>query len=121
MFAATAGWRSLVALLRCCGLGSDVNDREGLEWILRGLVFESLFVSGPGSAFKVESMDADTLRWHLEGLLNTTIIASNDFLLDLSLRLNRVKRPLLLSVLSCNFLHRSGQETLWVVEAGQPE
>lgn len=66
-------------------------------------------------------MDADTFRWNLEGLLNTAIIAANDFFLDFSLGLDGVKRPFLLSVLSGDFLHSSGQETLWVVEASQPE
>ena len=66
-------------------------------------------------------MHADTLGWHLEGLLDAAIVTANDFLLDLSFGLDRVKRPLLLGVLSGDFLHSGSQETLWVVEAGQPE
>jgi len=102
-------------------LGGEMNHGEGLEWILRGLVFEALLVSGPGSTFKVETVDADTFTWDLEYLLDATIFASNDFLLDFSLGLNGLKRPLLLGVLSSDLLHGGGQETLRVVEASQPE
>lgn len=66
-------------------------------------------------------MDAYTFLRHLESLLDATIVTSNDFLLDLSLRLNGVKGPLLLRVLSCHLLHSSSQETLWIVESSEPE
>jgi len=66
-------------------------------------------------------MDADTLSWHREGLLNAAIFTANDFLLDFSLRLDGIKRPFLLGVLSGDFLQCCSQETLWVVESSQPE
>lgn len=121
LLAATASRRPLVALLWRSGLSSEVNDWEGLEWILGDRVFESLLVSGPCGTFKIKTVDADTLSWHREGLLNAAIFTANDFLLDFSLRLDGIKRPLLLGVLSGDFLQGCGQETLWVVESGQPE
>lgn len=103
------------------GLRSDVDNGEGLEGILGGLVFESLLVSRPGSTFEVQTMDADTFRRCGEGLLNATIFTTNDFLLDLCLGLDGIKGPLLLSVLSGDLLHGGSEETLWVVEASEPE
>jgi len=35
------------------GYGGEVDDREGLERILRDLVLESLLVLGPGGALQV--------------------------------------------------------------------
>jgi len=88
LFATTTCGRSLVTLLWRGRLRSEMNNREGLEWILRGLILESLLVPGPGSAFKEKTMDADTLRWDLECLFDAAIFATDDFLLDLCLRLN---------------------------------
>lgn len=65
-----------------------MDDREGLEWILRTLIFESPLISGPGGTFNVESVDADTLLGYGEGLLNATVLTSDDFLEHVGLRLD---------------------------------
>jgi hypothetical protein len=68
-----------------------MDNREGLEWILGCLILELLLVSGPGGTLNVESVDANTLRWHVEGLLNATVLASNDFFLDFGLGLDGIE------------------------------
>ena len=93
-----------------------MNDWEGLVWILGSLVLESSLVSGPGGTLDVEAVDANTFWIHCECLLNLSIFASNDFLKDFGLWLDGIERPLLLRVLSGDFLHSSCEETLWIVE-----
>ena len=66
-------------------------------------------------------MDADTFSRNCELLLDAAILTSNDFFLDLCLGFDRVERPLLLSVLSGDLLHGSGEETLRIVETSEPE
>ncbi len=89
-------WGGTGISLGRCRHGCEMNDGEGLEGILRGLVLEFLLVSGPGGTFDVETVDAHTFRWYVESLLDATIFTSNDFFLDFSLRLDGIKRPFLL-------------------------
>lgn len=119
--AAAASRGSLVVCLWGCGLGSHVDDWEGLEWILRSLVFKALLISRPGCTFDVETVDADTFRRHLECLLNATIVSTDDFFLHFGLWLDGIERPFLLGVLSGDLLHRGSEETLRVIETSEPE
>jgi len=66
-------------------------------------------------------MDADTFSGNRKLLLDTAILTSDDFLLNLCLGFDRVERPLLFRVLSSDLLHGSREETLWIVETSQPE
>lgn len=121
LFATTTCRRPRVGIWSCSRNSSEVDNRERLEGIFGNRIFELFLVSGPGSTLKIETMDADTFRRDLELLLNTTIFSANDFFLDLSLCFNRVQRPFLLCVLSSDFLHCSSEETLWIIEACEPE
>ena len=107
--------------LHSCGLGSEVDNREWLERILGGLILEFLLVLGPGGTFEEEAVDTDTFLRDGECLLNTARFVKDDFLLDFSLWLDGIKGPLLFRVLSGDLLHSSSQETLRVIEAGEPE
>lgn len=98
-----------------------VNDRERLVWILGSLVLEFLLVSGPSSTFNKEPVDANTFCRHSELFFDLAIFTADDFFEDIGLWLNGIKRPLLLGVLSGDFLHCSREETLWIVESSKPE
>ena len=122
LLSATATWRrTLVVRWGGCRNRSEMNDWEGLIRILRSRVLESLLVPGPGGAFQVETVDADTFGGNCELLLDAAILASNDLFLDLCLGFDGVERPLLLGVLSGDLLHGGSEETLGIIEASEPE
>ena len=122
LLAATATRRRTLVISRgSCRHCGDMNDREGLIWILRSRIFKSLLIPGPGSAFQVKTVNADTFSWNSELLLDAAILTSNDFLLDLCLGFDRVEGPLLFRVLSGDLLQGSRQETLRIVETSEPE
>ena len=83
--------RCTLVCLRSGGLRSEVDNREGLEWILGDGVLKLLLALGPGGTFNEEAVDASALGRHLEGLLNAAILASDNLLLDLSLRFDGIE------------------------------
>lgn len=87
----TATTRCTLVCLRSGGLRSEVDDREGLEWILGDGVLKLLLALRPGGTFNEEAVDASALGRHLEGLLNAAILASDNLLLDLCLRFDGIE------------------------------
>lgn len=98
---------------------------ENWEWeeeILGSLLFEALVILVPLGAFKVETVDKHALINRLNYLaFNAAVITGDDFFLHLSLVVDLIEGPELVSVLTGDLLLHRGKETLRVEEAGQPE
>lgn len=97
--------------------GRHVDNGESEVEVFSDGVFEIASLV-PGGTLKEESMDEDTFgRWR-NCFVNTAIISLDGVLLSFSLGLDLIEGPLLVRVLSGDFLHGSSQEALRVVEAG---
>jgi hypothetical protein len=98
-----------------------VNDGEGEEEILGGLLFESLVVLVPLGTFEVKTVHEDTFIDTLDNLaFDSAVITRDDLLQDFSLVVDLIEGPSIF-VLAGNLLFHGGEETLGIEEPGQPE
>lgn len=120
LFLVVGGCAVVRSLILVCRHGRHVDNREGKVKVFTNGVLEVASLV-PGGTLKIESMNEDTFGGGRDCLVNTTVISLDCLLLRLSLGLDLIEGPLLFGVLPSDLLHGGSQETLRIIETGQPE